>query len=126
MKSFIGSLCISTSYSTSRVRELRHNQTLDEKAAWNLLSDRSLGLKYRRQVPIEGCSVDFYCFERRVAIELDGSVHSQPSQIKKDHAKDEHLTSMGIRVLRIPNGQVPEDPAGFISKILEASRFLGV
>ncbi len=110
---------------TTRVRELRHNQTEAEKAAWYLLRGRSLGLKFRRQVPIEGHVVDFYCFERRLAIELDGSMHSQPSQIRKDRAKDEHLRSMGIKVLRLPNGLVLEDPAEFISKILGASRLPG-
>jgi very-short-patch-repair endonuclease len=105
---------------TKRVRELRHNQTPAEKAAWYLLRDRSLGLKFRRQVPIEGHVVDFYCFERRLAIELDGSMHSQPSQIRKDRAKDEHLTSMGIKVLRLPNGLVLEDPEGFAGKIRKA------
>ena len=107
---------------TSRVRELRHNQTEAEKAAWYLLRGRSLDVKFRRQVPIEGHVVDFYCFERRLAIELDGGIHSQPSQIRKDRAKDEHLRSLGIRVLRLPNGLVLEDPGGFISKILDASR----
>ena len=107
---------------TKRVRELRHNQTPAEKAAWYRLRGRSLGVKFRRQVPIEGHVVDFYCFERRLAIELDGSMHSQPSQIRRDRAKDEHLRSLGIRVLRLPNGLVLEDPEGFVGKIREASR----
>ena len=107
---------------TRRVRELRHQQTEAEKQAWHLLRDRRLGLKFRRQYPIENCVVDFYCCEHRLAIELDGGVHSQPSQMKKDAAKDAFLQSLGIRVLRLPNGLVEEDPEGFVRKVREAAR----
>jgi len=107
---------------TKRVRELRHRQTEAEKAAWYLLRDRSLGLKFRRQYPIDNYAVDFYCFERRLAVELDGSVHSQPSQIKRDSAKDAYLRSLGIRVLRLPNGLVLEHPEGFVRKIRDAAK----
>ena len=103
--------------STRRVRELRRRQTGAEKAAWFLLRDRSLGLKFRRQVAIDGCVVDFFCFEKRLAIELDGGVHSQPSQIRRDVAKDAYLAKLGIRVLRLPNGLVSEDPERFVRKV---------
>ena len=88
---------------TERVRELRHRQTEAEKEAWHLLRDRRLGLKFRRQYPIENCVVDFYCCELRLAVELDGGVHSQPSQMRKDAAKDAFLQKLGIRVLRLPH-----------------------
>lgn len=107
---------------TKRVRELRHQQTQAEKAAWYLLRQRSLGLKFRRQYPIDNYVVDFYCFDSRLAIELDGGAHSQPSQIKKDSAKDAYLRSLGIHVLRLPNGLVLEDPEGFVRKVREAAR----
>lgn len=107
--------------STHRVRELRHAQTEAETAAWHLLRDRRLGMKFRRQYPIENYIIDFYCRERRLAIELDGGVHSQPAQMKKDAARDTLLEKLGIRVLRLPNGQVLEDPEGFCRKVREAA-----
>jgi very-short-patch-repair endonuclease len=64
---------------TQRIRELRRSQTEAEKAAWYLLRGRRLRAKFRRQCPIDNRVVDFYCFEHRLAIELDGGVHSQPS-----------------------------------------------
>jgi uroporphyrinogen-III synthase len=85
------------------------------------LRDRRAGLKFRRQFPIGNYVVDFYCFEVRMAVELDGSAHAQPSQAKKDRAKDAYLTRLGIRVLRLPNGQVMEDPEGFVKKIHESA-----
>jgi very-short-patch-repair endonuclease len=66
--------------------------------------------------------VDFFCFERRLAIELDGGVHSQPSQIKKDSAKDAYLRGIGIQVLRLPNGLVLKAPERFVRKVSEAAR----
>jgi very-short-patch-repair endonuclease len=64
--------------------------------------------------------VDFYCFERRLAIELDGGVHSQPSQIRKDATKEAYLRRLGIRVLRLANGLVLEDPEEFRRKVRDA------
>jgi very-short-patch-repair endonuclease len=110
---------------TQRIRELRRSQTEAEKAAWYLLRNRNLGLKFRRQYPIDNYVVDFYCFERRLAVELDGGIHSQPSQIRKDRAKDAYLKSLGIRVVRLPNGLVLEDPEGFVRKVCEAARTRG-
>ncbi|HKS72653.1 MAG TPA: endonuclease domain-containing protein [Terriglobales bacterium] len=107
--------------STQRVRELRHAQTEAEKAAWHSLRDRRLGLKFRRQYPIENYVIDFYCCEIRLAVELDGGIHSQPSQMIKDAAKDAFLGKIGVRVLRLPNGLVIEDPEGFVRKVREAA-----
>jgi len=105
---------------TQRVRELRSNQTAAEKAAWYLLRGRRLGAKFRRQCRIENWVVDFYCFEHRLALELDGGVHSQLSQMQRDAAKEDYLRKLGISTLRIPNGLVLEDPEGFAGKVREA------
>jgi uroporphyrinogen-III synthase len=110
---------------TRRIRELRRSQTEAEKTAWYLLRKRNLGLKFRRQYPIDSYVGDFYCFERRLAVELDGGIHSQPSQIRKDREKDAYLRSLGIQVLRLPNGLVLEDPEGFVREVSEAARTQG-
>ena len=69
--------------------------------------------------PIENWVVDFYCFEHRLAVELDGSVHSQPSQMGRDAAKEDNLRTLGICLLRVPNGWVMEDPEGLVRKVWE-------
>jgi very-short-patch-repair endonuclease len=107
---------------TQRVRELRRKQTEAEKAAWELLRGRRLGTKFRRQCRVDKWIVDFYCFEHRLAIELDGGIHSQPSQMWKDAAKEDYLRTLGIRLLRIPNGLVLEDPEEFARKVRGAVR----
>src|SRR5262249_255527 len=56
-----------------RSRELRQAQTIAELHVWHVLRDRrTLGLKVRRQVPVEDFIVDFYCDELRLILELDG------------------------------------------------------
>jgi len=104
---------------TRGVRELRRNQTEAEKAAWYLLRDRRLGAKFRRPCRIENWVVDCYGFDHRLAVELDGRVHSQPSPMRRDAAKEDYLRTLGIRLLRIPNGLVLEDPEGFLRKVWE-------
>ncbi len=104
---------------TARVRELRHSQTEAEKAAWYLLRGRRLGAKFRRQCRISNWVVDFYCFEHRLAVELEGGVHSQPSQMQRDAAKEDYFRTIGIRLLSVPDGLVLEDPEGFVRKVRE-------
>ena len=105
---------------TARIRELRASPTEAEKAAWNLLRDRRLGAKFRRQFRIENGVLDFYCFEHRLAIELDGGVHSQIDQMRKDAAKEDYLRTLGIRLLRIPNAMVLEHPDEFVREVVDA------
>jgi very-short-patch-repair endonuclease len=105
-----------------KARKLRSAMTTAEQRAWWLLRDRNLlGMKFRRQHPIGKFVVDFYCQQSRLAVELDGSIHAQPSRARKDSAKDAYLTRLGIRVLRLPNGMVLDDPEEFCKKVLEAA-----
>jgi very-short-patch-repair endonuclease len=61
-------------------------------------------------------------FEHRLAIELDGGVHSHIDQMRKDAAKEDFLRSLGIRLLRIPNAMVLEHPDEFVREVVEAIR----
>ncbi|MDR3674378.1 MAG: endonuclease domain-containing protein [Acidobacteriota bacterium] len=103
---------------TVRLRELQATPTEAEKAAWNLLRDRGLGAKFRRQFRLENWVLDFYCFKHRLAIELDGGVHSQIDQTRRDATKEDYLRTLGIRLLRIPNAMVLEHLAEFVRKVV--------
>jgi uroporphyrinogen-III synthase len=107
---------------TARIRELRASSTEAEKATWKLLRDRRLDVKFRRQFRMEKGVLDFYCFEHRLAIELDGGVHSQIDQMRKDAVKEDYLRTLGIHLLRIPNAMVLEHPDEFVRKVLEGIR----
>ena len=97
-----------------RARQMRKDQTKAEPAAWELLRDRrTLGLTFRRQVPIDRYIVDFYCPEIRLIVEIDGGVHDQPGQAKWDEERDKRLLELGYKMLRVPNEDVPTDPEWF-------------
>ncbi len=110
---------------TARVRELRASPTEAERAAWALLRGRRLGAKFRRQFRIENRVLDFYCFEHRLAIELDGGIHSQIDRMRKDAAKEDYLRTLGIRLLRIPNAMVLEHADELVRVVVEAMRLSG-
>lgn len=84
---------------------LRKNQTAAEKELWKILRRNQLeGFRFRRQHPLSGYIVDFYCPELKLAIEVDGSIHD--SIADSDAARDCHLRTLGYSVLRIRNEEV--------------------
>jgi len=102
-------------------RQLREQQTEAEAALWHLLRNRKLiGSKFRRQVPIGRYVTDFYCHERKLIVELDGGIHSDPDQQLHDQNRDTFLVSLGLRVLRIPNEELLYTPEKVLDKVREA------
>jgi|SRR5579859_5006958 len=102
-----------------RGRVLRQTATEAEARAWYLLRKLRLkGFKFRRQHSVGNYVVDFCCAERRLVIELDGSIHSQPSQALKDQTREQYLKQQGYAVARFPNGMVLQDPEIFVEKVL--------
>jgi len=102
-----------------RVRDLRRMETGAEEEAWGLLrSLRLKGFKFRRQHPLSHYIVDFCCPARRLIVELDGSVHGLPSQIKRDAHRDAQLRNLGYIVARYPNAIVLQAPELFVEKVL--------
>lgn len=63
-------------------------------------------VRFYRQRVLGPCIVDFYCARARLAIELDGSQHSQPDAVLRDAERTAFLQSYGLQVLRIPNPDV--------------------
>ena len=52
--------------------------------------------------------MDFYCPEEKLVIEVDGSVHDDPSQREYDEERQRFIEDCGMRVLRFKNQQVYE------------------
>ncbi|WP_168210855.1 endonuclease domain-containing protein [Persicimonas caeni] len=85
-----------------RARWLRKNQTWPEKRLWARLRRRQVGgYKFRRQYVLEPFIIDFYCLKRKVAVEVDGPVHSREDLAEKDEARTETLEEQyGVKMLR--------------------------
>ena len=109
--------------SRRRARELRCEMTPAEVALWERLRDRQLlGLKFRRQTPINRYIADFCCPELRLVVELDGAVHEADAQVEHDRNRDSYLRSLGYLVLRFPNEQVLSEAHLVLSEIEKAAR----
>ena len=111
-------------------RELRKNQTPEEKIVWDKLRGRRLlGYKFLRQHPFtisnaagkfEFYIADFYCAEKKLVIEIDGLVHA--SQKEYDVSRDAILNEMGLVVIRLQNEEINKDIYGVLRIIKELLR----
>ena len=66
--------------------ELRNSPTETEELLWNYLWRGQLGVKFRSQHPAANYVLDFYCHSVKLAVEIDGSVHSLEEVKKNDTA----------------------------------------
>lgn len=95
----------------------RETPTTAEAILWEYLRNRKfLGLKFRRQCPIGNYIVDFFCYELKLAIEVDGKYHLTDEQIQDDIARTKDLNSLGITVYRFNNDET-FDPLAALEKI---------
>ena len=91
-----------------RVQELRREATEAETVLWRLLRGRRfMGVKFRRQYPVQGYVLDFYCEEANLGIELDGSGHLEAEQAQYDEERSRILDEQqGIAIIRFWNSEV--------------------
>ncbi|OSZ82953.1 cytosine methyltransferase [Chitinophagaceae bacterium IBVUCB1] len=109
------------SYLKDRRKELRNNLTPAEAALWKLLQKSQLkGRKFRRQHSIDNYIVDFYCPAEKLIIELDGQVHNSPITALNDADRDNHLKSLGYKILRFENKLVFENTEWLLDEIERA------
>jgi very-short-patch-repair endonuclease len=110
----------------ARVRKLRRNATDTEQFMWFFLRNRAMNeAKFRRQHPIRGYILDFYCHELKLGIELDGSGHLEPEQMRYDAERTSLLAEEGIQVIRLWNCDVlnhAEEVLGVIWEAIEVRR----
>jgi len=96
-------------------KKLRNNATLHERILWSRLKSSKQGFKFRRQHSIGKYIVDFYCPQKRLTIELDGSQHIEDKQY--DEERDNYLSNLNFTVLRFYNSDINTNLEGVIQKI---------
>jgi very-short-patch-repair endonuclease len=105
--------------------ELRKNQTLAENILWEKLRNRRfLAKKFVRQHPIKFemeskervFIADFFCFEKKLIIEVDGGIHSRQKGYDQD--RDLIIQQLGLQVVRVTNKMIIEDIECFLANIL--------
>jgi adenine-specific DNA-methyltransferase len=102
---------------TTRSRRLRRDSTDAERKLWSVLRNGQMnGLKFRRQVEIDGYIADFLCPEKRLIIEVDGGQHTP----ERDARRTAYLESQGFSILRFWNNEVLENLDGVWTAIEDA------
>jgi very-short-patch-repair endonuclease len=105
---------------------LRKNMTIAENIFWNNVKAKKFEwLKFQRQNPMYMFTEnnwldrfiipDFICFEEKLIIEIDGSIHNIPEVLKLDRYKEKMLVDKWYKVIRFKNDEVIEN----IEKVLE-------
>ena len=110
----------------SQTKKLRKKSTKAERILWEELRNRKfLNKKFYRQYAIihdirgkETFFVaDFYSFEEKLVIELDGEIHNY--QLKQDNLKDDVWKSLGLKVIRFKNNEVEKDVKEVLKRLKE-------
>lgn len=93
----------------NRRQDLRVKSTNAEQILWQLLRNKKLGYKFLRQYSIEGYVVDFYCAEKRLAIEIDGGYHHLADSKKYDSYRQRLISAYNIKFMRFSNDRISSD-----------------
>jgi very-short-patch-repair endonuclease len=93
--------------------------TPPERRLWNVLRTRPGDFKFRRQHAFGAFTLDFFCFEAAVAIEVDGLAHELGPNPQRDTRRDLLLTAEGVRTLRFRALDIRDNLDGVVAAIVE-------
>lgn len=103
---------------TTRARELRNTAPLPGRRLRQALRNRSLGVRFSRQMPVGPYSADFLCRELKLIVEIDGVSHDQEQDY--DARRDRYCKGLGYEVLRFQNAEMMGNLEGVVSSVREA------
>ena len=100
----------------TRAKELRRNMTPWERKLWHCFL-KTYPIRFQRQKCIGNYIADFYCFQAKLVIELDGSGHYTPGQSFYDRIRTKNLEKTGLKVIRFCNLDVDRNFYGVCTVI---------
>lgn len=104
-------------------KNLRENATPQENRLWyDFLSKYEI--RFQRQKAIDNFIADFYCYQAKLIIEIDGAQHKTEEGLQKDEFRTEILEGYDLKVIRFTNRQINTNFSGiceYIDKIVKAS-----
>jgi very-short-patch-repair endonuclease len=107
-----------------RARALRSAGNLSEVLLWNQLKNKQFfALDFDRQKIIGNYIVDFYCAEKQVVLEVDGSSHDNKADY--DAQRDAFLIGLDLTVVHILDIDVKINLAGVMGFLRNHSVFVG-
>ena len=99
----------------NQAKQLRAAQSMPETILWAKLRAHRTGFKFKRQVPMGGFTLDFYCHEALLDVEIDGAQHDL--RVDLDRRRDQLLEAEGIKTLRFSAKEVINNPLGVAEAI---------
>lgn len=90
---------------TKRARRLRADMSESQKKLWQELRRHKTGFHFKREVPFKQYTLDFYCHEAKLCVEVDGFFHDQAHDAKRDAFLKLH----GIETLRLSSHDCIQD-----------------
>ena len=100
----------------TRGQYLRKNMTKEERHLWYDFL-KTYPIQFKRQYQIGQYYADFYCYQAKLVIELDGSQHCNPSDIQYDQMRTAYLQAQGLLVLRYSNLDIMKNFRGVCENI---------
>jgi very-short-patch-repair endonuclease len=97
-------------------RRLRRETTDAERKLWSRLRARQLGVKFRRQMPIDRFIADFACVQAKLVIEVDGGQHN--IDVERDRLRTAVIETAGYIVIRFWNDEVLSNIDNVIEEIV--------
>ena len=91
-------------------RRLRKSMSEAERLLWSRLKIRSGDPVIKRSFgEFKPYVLDFFCFEARLAIEVDGAHHTFGDRPERDERRDTFFENLGIMTYRVPAAEVYRD-----------------
>ena len=97
-------------------KALRKEMTPWERKLWYCFL-KDYPVRFQRQKCIDNFIVDFYCFQGKIIIELDGGGHYEPNKVKADDERTRILESYGLKVIRFCNTDIDKNFYGVCTMI---------
>jgi very-short-patch-repair endonuclease len=101
----------------NKARRYRRDMSASEQVLWRSLRKKGTGFSFRRQVPIGTYTLDFYCSEASLCVEVDGEHHLDRQEA--DQIRDLFLHSRGIVTIRIRSLDLFEEHGVLHAKAIE-------
>ena len=83
-------------------QNLRKQMTKEERHLWYDCL-KAYPVQFKRQYVVGPYIVDFYCYQARLIVELDGSQHYDPTAMEYDRVRTAYLQEQGFLVMRFSN-----------------------
>ncbi|KAA3641388.1 MAG: endonuclease domain-containing protein [Proteobacteria bacterium] len=100
-------------------RQLRNQSTKSEIKLWQFLKGKQLkGYRFIRQKPLLNYIADFYCYDLKLVIELDGYTHDFEEGQNRDIQKQKELEDVGLMVVHFTDKDVMDNIEGVLTHLM--------